>query len=79
VGLTCLADGCTDDADCVQLTDRESSVCEVICNSTAPISFGELKEATNLHQEIVSRVVHRLMIHGLVRKTDGKFTGECSQ
>jgi DNA-binding IclR family transcriptional regulator len=73
---------CTDDcmkADCVQLTERESTVCSVICGSSEPVSFGRLKEATSLHQEIVSRIVRRLVVHGLVRKTDEGYLGECGQ
>jgi DNA-binding HxlR family transcriptional regulator len=68
------------DGDCVELTDRESSICSAICGATHPISFGELKAATNLHQEILSRAVRRLVIHGLVKKeTDGRYKGECGQ
>jgi DNA-binding MarR family transcriptional regulator len=73
---------CTDDclkADCVQLTERESAVCSVICGSNGPVSFGRLREATSLHQEIVSRIVRRLVVHGLVRKTDDGYLGECGQ
>ena len=78
--LTCCAVTCIDEADCVQLTDREFSVCKVICSSEEPISFSKLKESTSLHQEVVSRTVRRLMIHGLVRKIDdGRYRGKCSQ
>lgn len=76
--VTCCAEDCLA-PDCVQLTERESNVCSIICRSTGPISFGKLKEATALHQELVSRIVRRLMIHGLVRKTDGGYLGECGQ
>jgi DNA-binding HxlR family transcriptional regulator len=66
--------------DCVELTDRESTICRVICDASQPVSFGELKASTNLHQEVLSRAVRRLVIHGLVRKeTDGRYKGECSQ
>jgi DNA-binding HxlR family transcriptional regulator len=68
------------DGDCVELTDRESAICRVICDAAQPISFGELKASMNLHQEVLSRAVRRLVIHGLVRKeTDGRYKGECSQ
>jgi predicted transcriptional regulator len=73
---------CTDDclkADCVQLTERESSVCNIICSSREPVSFGRLKEATALHQEIVSRIVRRLLVHGLVTKTAEGYCGKCGQ
>ncbi len=77
--LACCGEACTVESDCVELTERESQVCRVICNSTTPVTFGQVRDATNLHQEIVSRVVRRLVIHGLVVKTDGKYKGECSQ
>ncbi len=75
--LVCCSMPCDD--DCVQLTDRESSVCKVICESQEPISFSKIKERTDLHQEVVSRVVHRLVVHGLVEKTAGGYAGNCSQ
>jgi len=61
----------------VELTDREALVCDAICASREPISFTRLKEFTNLHQEILSRIVYRLGVHGLVRKVDGKYQGIC--
>ncbi len=74
--LVCPTKNC-DPNDCVELTSREASVCDVICSSQQPISFTQLKESTNLHQEVVSRVVRRLTIHGLVRKVEGKYQGQC--
>ena len=74
--IVCSTRNCDSD-ECVELTSRELSVCNVICDSQEPISFTKVKESTNLHQEIVSRVVRRLAIHGLVTKVDGKYKGEC--
>lgn len=72
--LACPSRDCA--GECVDLTARESEVCRAICSSEAPISFTELKEWTNLHQEVVSRVVRRLSIYGLVRKTEhGRYSG----
>ncbi len=76
--MVCCADDCLK-ADCVQLTERESSVCSIICGSKEPVSFGRLKETTALHQEIVSRIVRRLMVHGLVTKTAEGYSGKCGQ
>jgi len=76
--LVCCSKAC-EEADCVQLTERESSVCKVICESQEPITFSKIKERTDLHQEVVSRVVHRLMVHGMVEKADGRYAGRCSQ
>ena len=73
----CCSDNCSRD-ECVELTERELSVCTVICASTEPVSFTKLKQSTNLHQEILSRVVRRLAIHGLVAKVDGKYESNCN-
>lgn len=69
MGLVCCS-GNTDRSLCVDLTDRESSVCATICESQQPISFSQLKRDTQLHQEILSRIVRRLVVHGVVRKSD---------
>ena len=76
MAVACCAEDCVKE-DCVQLTERESSVCNIICNSSEPVSFVRLKEATAFHQEIVSRIVHRLVVHGLVAKTDDGYSGKC--
>lgn len=72
----CSSEDCSRD-ECVELTERESAVCSVICNSAEPVSFTQLKEATKLHQEVVSRVVRRLAVHGLVSKVEGRYRGNC--
>jgi DNA-binding HxlR family transcriptional regulator len=68
---------CQGNADrdrCIELTDRESSVCKAICFSPEPVSFSQLKRSTQLHQEILSRIVHRLLVHGVVKKEiDGRY------
>jgi predicted transcriptional regulator len=69
--------GDCDSNECVDLTSRESSVCQIICGAQEPISFTEVKSSSNLHQEVVSRIVRRLVIHGLVSKEEGKYTGRC--
>ena len=78
MGIACCVGECQAN-DCVQLTERESSVCQLICSSKGPVSFGALTQATGLHQEIASRIVRRLMVHGLVKKTGDGYTGECVQ
>jgi DNA-binding HxlR family transcriptional regulator len=65
--LVC-CEGNTDRSQCIELTDRESSVCKAICFSSEPVSFSQLKRSTQLHQEILSRIVRRLVIYGVVRK-----------
>jgi predicted transcriptional regulator len=76
--MACVIDDCAG-ADCVQLTEREFSVCRAICESSQPVKFTKIKESTALHQEIVSRIVRRLMIHGLVSKSERGYLGRCGQ
>jgi DNA-binding HxlR family transcriptional regulator len=78
MAMACRLDDCSN-VDCVQLTEREFSVCALICSSDGAVSFGQLKETTTLHQELVSRIVRRLMVHGLVEKTDAGYLGKCGQ
>ena len=74
-----------DPAQCIELTDREFSVCNVIYRSQDPVSFTELRKSTELHQEILSRIVRRLVVHGAIKKVEsGKYEkaltgceGEC--
>ena len=73
--LVCSGD-CVD-SECVELTQRESEVCSLICRSEEPISFTQLKQATNFHQEIVSRIVRRLMIHGVVKRSGTRYECDC--
>ena len=71
--LVCCS-GNRDRSQCVELTERESSVCRRICRSQEPVSFSQLRRSTRLHQEILSRICRRLVVHGLVRKVeDGRY------
>ncbi len=74
----CRPGGCDND-ECVQLTPREAQVCITLCRSTEPMSFTQLKEQLGMHQEILSRVVRRLAIHGVVAKVNGRYQGKCGQ
>jgi len=78
MAMACRMDDCEGD-DCVQLTEREASVCITLCSSKVPMSFSQLKQAEGLHQEILSRIVRRLTIHGLVAKVEGKYQGRCGE
>lgn len=62
-----------DDSACLQLTERESALCMAICSSPEPVSFSTLKSQLGYHQEVVSRILRRLMTHGAVEKLDGKY------
>ncbi len=59
--------------DCLQLTERESQVCMTICNSSEPVAFSTLKKTLGYHQEVVSRILRRLVNHGAVEKVRGKY------
>src|SRR5271154_1506593 len=70
--------GRCDPSEAVELTDREFSVCQIICDAEEPVSFMEVKVSSGLHQEIVSRIVRRLVIHGLVTKEGRNYSGHCN-
>jgi DNA-binding HxlR family transcriptional regulator len=78
MAMDCFMEDCARD-DCVQLTQREAAVCVTLCTSDEPMSFSQLKLASGLHQEVLSRIVRRLTIHGLAAKLDGKYQGKCGQ
>jgi DNA-binding HxlR family transcriptional regulator len=75
--LVCSRDN-HDSGQCVELTDREFSVCNLICASQGPVSFSQLMKTTELHQEILSRIVRRLVVYGVVKKQDGRYKGMLS-
>lgn len=57
-----------DEVDCLQLTEREAFVCGYICSRDV-VSFSALRRASNLHQEVLSRIIKRLIRYGQVKKT----------
>jgi len=59
--------------DCLQLTEREAQVCMAICSSVEPMAFSTLKNRLGYHQEVVSRILKRLVNHGAVEKFRGKY------
>ncbi len=62
--------------NCVELTDREYEVCNDICTNSTPVSFSELKRNSELHQEVLSRILRRLAVHRVIEKLkDGKYAG----
>ncbi len=69
----CCAASCCSGGDFIQLTDRERAVFRTICESKVPIGFSAVKRVVGFHQEIVSRILRRLVNHGAVEKADGKY------
>ncbi len=59
--------------DCLQLTEREMRVCTAICSSTEPVAFSALKNGLGYHQEVVSRILRRLVNHGAIVKASGRY------
>ena len=74
----CVSSECSS-PDCIQLTDRELAVCETVCMDNGPVSFSHVRRSTGLHQEIVSRILRRLVNHGAVKKENGKYSCSASQ
>jgi len=63
----------------LQLTERELQICEAVCSSSTPIGFSALKRAVGYHQEVVSRVLKRLLIYGAIERVRGKHRRKVSQ
>jgi DNA-binding MarR family transcriptional regulator len=62
-----------DSPDCLQLTEREAAVCSTICISEEPLAFSLIKKNVGYHQEIVSRILRRLVTHGAIEKVRGRY------
>jgi len=60
-------------SECLQLTERETLVCVTICTSDSPLSFSAIRESAGYHQEILSRILKRLVNHGAIVKVQGKY------
>jgi DNA-binding HxlR family transcriptional regulator len=74
----CCASYC-DSGDCLQLTSREAKVCETVCASANPIGFSAVMRSVGYHQEIVSRILRRLINHGAIEKVGSKYRRKSSQ
>ena len=44
-----------------------------ICTSTEPVAFSVVKNRLGYHQEVVSRILRRLLNYGAVEKFRGKY------
>jgi len=44
-----------------------------ICSSEEPVAFSALKDRLGYHQEVVSRILKRLVNHGAIEKFRGKY------
>jgi len=73
MSLSCCPVAVCDSPDCLQLTEREAQVCMAICSSEEPVAFSALKDRLVYHQEVVSRILKRLVNHGAIEKFRGKY------
>ena len=73
MSLSCCPVAVCDSPDCLQLTEREAQVCMAICSSEEPVAFSALKDRLGYHQEVVSRILKRLVTHGAIEKFRGKY------
>jgi DNA-binding MarR family transcriptional regulator len=73
MSLSCCPVSMCESPDCLQLTERESRVCVTICASEEPLTFSAIRNRLGYHQEIISRILRRLVNHGAIVKTRGKY------
>jgi len=73
MSLSCCPVAVCDSPDCLQLTEREAQVCMAICSSEESVAFSALKDRLGYHQEVVSRILKRLVNHGAIEKFRGKY------
>jgi len=71
--VLCCTPGGSPDSNGIQLTDRELAVCQAICMSDRPVGFSHVRRSVGLHQEIVSRILRRLVNYNVIKKDDGKY------
>ena len=72
MSMGCCPVAVCDGPDCLQLTEREAKVCLAICDSKDPVTFSALKAGLGCHQEVVSRILKRLVNHGENREVPGQ-------
>lgn len=60
------------------LSSRDVEVCVLICSSIVPLGFNEIKRTTGFHQEILSRILKRLIFMGNVSKNGTRYERCCN-
>ncbi len=58
------------------LSKRDVELCEIICKSSEPLGFNQIKKHAGIHQEKLSRSLKRLVMYGYILKYDTKY-GTC--
>jgi len=62
----------------LQLSEREIRVCNIICKSDKPLGFNEISRMTELHQEVLSKILRRLLFSKDIERIDNKYGKCCS-
>jgi DNA-binding HxlR family transcriptional regulator len=44
-----------------------------VCSSAEPVAFSALKNGLGYHQEVISRILRRLLNYGAIEKVRGKY------
>ena len=44
-----------------------------VCDSSEPVTFSAIKSALGYHQEVVSRILRRLVNHRAIEKVRGRY------
>lgn len=44
-----------------------------VCSSKEPVAFSIVKKSVGYHQEVVSRILRRLVNYGAIEKVRGKY------
>jgi predicted transcriptional regulator len=73
MAASCCSVSMCDSSDCLQLTEREEQVCMAICASTEPVTFSSLKKTLGYHQEVISRILKRLMNYQAIERVRGRY------
>ncbi len=68
----CMTSACSG-SDCLQLTEREALVCATICSGSEPVAFSTIRKTVGFHQEVVSRILRRLLNHRAIQKVGGGY------
>jgi DNA-binding HxlR family transcriptional regulator len=71
--VACCSAAVCSSPDSLQLTERETLVCDAICVSAEPVAFSALRRNLGFHQEVVARILRRLMNYGAIEKVRGKY------
>lgn len=74
-----LKDQICESDSCLKLSEREMAVCHIVCSSRGAVTFGMLKETSQLHQEKLSRVLKRLAFYGCIDKVHSGWQSVCCQ